>query len=338
MLAKSRKPAWKAATIVCAVLIGIFLLVGCTIAAVTASDTLVLKRAIVKAAGESPAAPPLSDLPLPSLPATNALYTPFGRFAAELVARLEHYKSLAPPGTTPGPVVPSVLTQLGTFSSDSGKFNGWLLRDANGTLWLVFRGTATKDEWEKDLQLRQVPFVTRMSTRAIRRIAYPVLMNSPLRTDTTVFPPDIGVHSGFLDIYLSLRPMILTVLHATTFSRLVVTGHSLGAAHALYATLDLSAVFPNVTFDTIVFGAPRAGNSAFAAALLALPNVNSLVLLANTCDLVTNIPLAVQPTLEAPYLPLIYTHPGAALHMFTDNRGGWIANHMINVYMDYLHS
>ena len=119
---------------------------------------------------------------------------------------------------------------------------------------------------------------------------------------------------------------------------MVITGHSLGAAHALYATLDFATLYPTVTFDTIVFGAPRAGNSAFATALLATPNLNSMVLLANTCDLVTDVPLAVQPTLVAPYRPLIYTHPGSAMHVFTDNRNSWIANHVINVYMDYLTS
>ena len=104
----------------------------------------------------------------------------------------------------------------------------------------------------------------------------------------------------------------------------------------MYATLDLSAPFPSVTVDTVVFGFPRAGNTKFADAVVDRVNVNSLVILANTCDMVPNIPLAVQPTMSPPCDPLIYTHPGSAIYNFTDNRNGWMLNHMIGVYIDYL--
>ena len=301
-----------------------------SLAIVTAHDAAVLKKAIEVAVGVGPGAPTLQDLAPPSTPTGNELDAPFARFAANLVARLEYN------GVYGGLYPPSALTQLGTFSSNSGKFNGWLLRANADQLWLVFRGTSTKDEWQKDFQMQQVPFLTRMASRAISRMAYPELMHAPMLTNTDLFGPHLGVHSGFMDIYTSMRPTILDVLSATSFTQLNITGHSMGASQALYATLDISTLFPTVVVNTVAFGCPRAGNTAFAEAVLAPPNVNSLVILANTCDMVTDVPLAVQPTLFPPYDALVYTHPGSAIHHFTDNRGGWIANHMISVYLDYL--
>jgi hypothetical protein len=323
---------WRLATIICTILLVALLVTMSSLAIVTAHDAVMLKRAVEVALGVGPGPPVVHELALPPLPPSNELHAAFARFAADLVARLEY-------NSTYGDLhAPAVLEQLGTFSSNSGKFNGWLLRarDTPTQLWLVFRGTSTKDEWVKDFQLRQVSFLTRLSSRAISRIAYPTLMHAPMRVDTGMFNPDIGVHSGFMDIYMSMRPLILSALQATNFTQLNITGHSMGAAQALYATLDLSTLFPNTRLDTVVFGCPRVGNSKFAEAVVSSPNVHSLVMVANTCDLVTNVPMAVQPTLSPPYTALVYTHPGSALHNFTDNREGWIANHMIGVYLDYL--
>ena len=327
---------WRIATIICTIILVLTLLTAASLAIVTIHESRVLKNSVEVALGSSPGVPALSQLELPALPpagAKNELVTPFARFAGELVSRLEYHKTLG--GLTP----PTVLTSLGTFSSSSGTSNGWLLSDANDVLWLVFRGTSTKDEWKKDFELQQVPFLTRMVSSAARRVSYPQLADQP-STRANFFPDDaaegIEVHSGFMSIYSNIRELLLDVLNVTTFTHMCVTGHSLGAAHALYATLDLALTFPSVTFDTVTFGCPRAGNSAFANAVATHPNVNSLVLLANTCDMVTDVPLATQPTLTPPYKTLVYTHPGSAIHNFTDNREGWIENHMMHVYLDYL--
>lgn len=325
---------WRLATVICAIFLTVLLTVTTSLAIMTARDTITLRKAVEKAVGVGSPKPAHTDLPIPSMPTSNTLHVAFARFAAELVARLENPKPVLTP--------PSAMKSLGTLSSNSGKFNGWILQPIDptsaSTLWIVFRGTSTKDEWDKDFDIHQVSFLTRMASRSVSRIAYPNLMRSPMRTETSLFNANVGVHSGFMDIYTSLRPIMLDALNATSFSRVCITGHSMGAAQALYATLDLTTLFPDVIFDTVVFGCPRVGNTAFAKAVLEPPNLNSLVILANTCDMVTDVPLAVQPILTSPYTPLVYTHPGPALHNFTDNRNGWIANHMIGVYMDYLSS
>lgn len=325
------RPRWKLATIICTVFLGALFIVLLSLSALAANDAITLKRAIVKSMGTTPSLPDILDLPVPDLPAPKTFNTAVGRYASLLVARLQYYRA----AQLSAPLVPPGLTELAKINSLAGPYNAWLLRDTNNTIWLVFRGTATRDEWEKDLQLQQVPFLTQLSLRSIRRIAYPKMITAPMNR-VNIFGSGIGVHSGFFTIYMSIRDAILAIINDNPVTRVVITGHSLGAAQALYATLDLAVTYPSTTFDTFVFGSPRVGNSEFASALVSLPNLNSLVLLANTCDLVPNVPLAVQPMLSHPYTPIIYTHPGAAMHFFTDNRHGWIPNHMINVYIDYL--
>ena len=328
----STTPRWKLGTIITIVLLVAVLVTVASLAAVTVRDTIVLKRAVEAAAGVSSGTrPPPAELALPAMPESSVLHVPFARFAADLVARLENSAATLTP--------PLTLEHLGTLSSESGKNNGWMLKTPDtDTLWLVFRGTATKNEWEKDFELRQVSFLARMMSRAAGRIAYPTLMDAPMRTNTNLFDPDIGVHAGFMDIYQSMRPLLLGILDRVDTARLCIAGHSMGAVMAQFASLDLGLTFPNLVIDTVVFGSPRAGNTTFARAMSTLTNLNSLVLLTNTCDMVGNVPLAVQPTLAAPYTALIYTHPGHAIHNFTDNRETWVANHTMGVYVDYLDS
>jgi predicted lipase len=48
-------------------------------------------------------------------------------------------------------------------------------------------------------------------------------------------------------------------------TRLIVTGHSLGAALATLAALDLKANFPQLNIILYNFGSPRVGNTDFAS-------------------------------------------------------------------------
>lgn len=69
------------------------------------------------------------------------------------------------------------------------------------------------------------------------------------------------VHWGFWRCCRSLRPAIDSWLAATPHRRLVLTGHSLGAAMAtLMAALNARA-------ELVTFGSPRVGTAAFAGSL-----------------------------------------------------------------------
>lgn len=69
------------------------------------------------------------------------------------------------------------------------------------------------------------------------------------------------VHQGFLETWSALRGPIEAWLAGVRGARLVVTGHSLGAA---MATL-MAALHPNAVL--ITFGSPRVGNRAFTEGL-----------------------------------------------------------------------
>jgi hypothetical protein len=291
----------------------------------TVCDTIVVKRAVRTAVGES-SHPATRHLPLPQTVTTGHIVNPeFARFAADLIVRL---------GPTQPPTRPNHLISVGTFSSSSGNHNGWLLQ-SDAADWIVFRGTSTRDEWDRDFEMQQTPFLSRLLTKNIRKMAYPKLSQKP-QTGDDMFPPDALVHSGFLDIYLDIRDLLLKAVALSDNTRVCVTGHSLGGALAQFATYDIATNQPNKVVDTIVFGCPRVGNPVFAQHLTQAVNVNSFVMLTNTCDLVPNLPLAVQPIVKSS-VPLIYAHPTGS-HNFTDNRGTWTKNHMMGVYIDHIES
>ncbi|KAI8874396.1 alpha/beta-hydrolase [Ramicandelaber brevisporus] len=91
----------------------------------------------------------------------------------------------------------------------------------------------------------------------------------------TSYPPNAGgskVHSGFLAAYNSvagiIRSTVQDLIKKNPGYGVVFTGHSLGGAEALIATVDnvlVSKTIPSsVPVRYFAIGAPRVGNSAFA--------------------------------------------------------------------------
>jgi len=81
--------------------------------------------------------------------------------------------------------------------------------------------------------------------------------------------PGVGVHSGFWAAYQRLKAKLLPGLSAAfakSGARAVIfTGHSLGAAMAELAALDLKLnEYPNKFFATYTQGAPRPGNAKYS--------------------------------------------------------------------------
>jgi len=78
------------------------------------------------------------------------------------------------------------------------------------------------------------------------------------------------VHLGFLTQYHQARPGLMEKLVAlnlhTRSQKVIITGHSLGAALSWLAARDIKAQFPNVDISLITFAAPGSGNAAFTAA------------------------------------------------------------------------
>ena len=80
---------------------------------------------------------------------------------------------------------------------------------------------------------------------------------------------DVKLHSGFQDTQGRTSGIVLSTvqsgLSSTNFKRVLVTGHSLGAAIAsLDAAMPRMALPDDVQVQSVVFGLPRVGNQAWA--------------------------------------------------------------------------
>ncbi|TYZ60198.1 hypothetical protein PybrP1_003520 [[Pythium] brassicae (nom. inval.)] len=83
--------------------------------------------------------------------------------------------------------------------------------------------------------------------------------------------PSVKVHQGFYWVYRSvaaqLVPLVRELVAAYPGARVLVTGHSLGAAVAAICTFELALLEKIPVAALYTFGAPRAGNAEFSAAL-----------------------------------------------------------------------
>lgn len=139
-------------------------------------------------------------------------------------------------------------------------FYGWLLRSEGGRLVLAIRGTADATEWWIDMAF------------APRR-AHPVAGR---------------VESGFWDVFSSMlldgKPITDAVRVGT---EIAVVGHSLGAAIATYASLELARAGAKVR--GVFVASPHPGDAVFCKAFG--EKVPNHVMYRNQGDLVPRVPL-----------------------------------------------
>lgn len=115
-----------------------------------------------------------------------------------------------------------------------------LVRDEKD-LFVVFRGATNLKDYFTDINILRAAF--------------------PPSKKFWWFRPH--VHKGFYDAYQSVREEIIDVVERELGGRrLVVTGHSLGAAIAIICSLDLKRTI-NTPIVMYNFGAPHIGNKAF---------------------------------------------------------------------------
>jgi hypothetical protein len=343
---------WKTTAIVLAVLLIVFILVLITVLGVAAADGRRIHKSFSYAASNNRACgrpgvqcelATSDDIGVPVLRDAKfsaAFSRHVARFCADLVARLSTHrnqqKALVPP---PG------LVQVAVLDAQPNDALGWVLVDSESAptaAWIVFRGTSSKEEWEKDFELQQMPFVVNMAGVAGSRLGeipvpkvslHPGVAHAMFRS-TTNNNEDVRLHEGFLDMYRAIRPQLIRAL--APFLKLnlpiFVTGHSLGAAVAAICTLDLSQNAGARDVRTYTFAPPRVGNPAFARALSSTPGLSAMFQLVNTADVVPAIPLAVMPNASVPEDLLIYEHAGTLMY-FTENWESWKNNHTMPIYI-----
>ena len=139
------------------------------------------------------------------------------------------------------------------------------VRIRDGLVIVTFRGTDSKRNWMNNFCFakRSVPYDN---------------------TDT-----EIRVHEGFLRTYRSVRKKIHDLIPQGA-CRVIVTGHSLGAALAVLCAVDIQYNFPHKDVQAYLFGCPRVGNKAFSKSYN--KRVFKTLRIVNGNDIVTKVPFA----------------------------------------------
>jgi len=116
--------------------------------------------------------------------------------------------------------------------SDTQSFVG-----LNGkTLYVVFRGTSSKKDAQNDVSIDKVPFIKEGEK----------------------------VHIGFLSSWNSVKEIILNLIPKyKNIDKVVVCGHSLGAAVATLCAYNISCVYEDLRVESCTIGSPRVGNKTF---------------------------------------------------------------------------
>ena len=227
---------------------------------------------------------------------TTDFDTGVARYAADLVARVSLFYSDT--GVDALRMPPSL--QLDTLLHYNDRVIGYVARSATvNVAYVVFRGTAHVEEWQRDFDYRQTAVAVADSD-------------------------DVRCHTGFVTVFESVKAELARAAAALGDRKLVITGHSLGAALATLASLHLSR---HETY-VYVFGGPRVCESVpeLAAAFWRLDN---------TTDLIPAIPLSVMPNIKDKTEPYRYAHGGKSAR-FTDNRRSLTNNHLLPVYIHAL--
>lgn len=134
--------------------------------------------------------------------------------------------------------------------SDLQGFTGTL--NNTKSIYVVFRGSSSPLNWIYDLELHQVPYNN-----------YPNC-------------EDCMVHKGFYHSALNVEKEVLFHVHSLKlkypFYKIVVTGHSYGAAVSQLIAMELIKKWRDV--EIYNFGQPRVGNTPYASFVNQLLQVN----------------------------------------------------------------
>jgi predicted lipase len=190
--------------------------------------------------------------------------------------------------------------------NDNKNYIGFILKQQNNQIWIVFRGTMDISDVLQDVKTTQSLFLNKYL-----------------------------VFTGILQIYNQFRDILLktiTTLSISTSKKIIITGHSLGAGLSVLTTFDLSNNYNTITYT---YGCPRVGNPEFVSQLTQQlkDKKSAFYRIQNSSDIITYFPLPITIRLLHPTQPFFYDHVGHLIE-FTDNRFSYENNHSIITYIE----
>lgn len=176
----------------------------------------------------------------------------------------------------------------GVYRNSSVDSQGYSGLSSTGDIVVAFRGSYNIKNWIADLDFTKV--------------SYPSCSGCE-------------VHKGFYEVYLSMCTGMLadvqTLMNANPGAKIHVTGHSLGAAVAVHAAVDMLAKISGVgALELYTFGEPRVGNPTFAAWVPTVLPQGKQFRVTHEADPVPHVPPEVFGFLHAPH-ELWYDNDGS---------------------------
>jgi predicted lipase len=178
---------------------------------------------------------------------------------------------------------------------------GFVLTAPQGHI-IAFRGTQRTAEWLENIRAQQIEATNQSRFSCIGK-----------------------VHAGFANVYSAIADATIAAAKQLDPTRpCYICGHSLGAAIATLAAMDLAIRVPKLKqqLRLYTYASPRVGDPAFAVAHSRL--VPNSYRIANAADA---FPLAPPTSFEQ----LTYAHVGQSWS-FLSQQGDIVLNHFINTY------
>jgi hypothetical protein len=198
----------------------------------------------------------------------------------------------------------------------------WITEEAGKkNLYIAFRGTHTREEWNRDFQTTQQGVVPGELKKGRPRAQNIWSGRAQIANSEAV-----RVHSGFLSLFKEFEPALAGIIEQEKPDQIFVGGHSLGAG---VATLTGLQFFNDAPLVVYAFGSPRVGNVAFARAV---DENFTLFRVSNQADVINDMPLAVMFNLNGDHQPFIYDQAGTN-QSFNLNWGSWQNNHGLPIHI-----
>jgi hypothetical protein len=238
----------------------------------------------------------------------------------------------------------------------------------NDTAFVFFKGTTTKNEWEKNFEFKETSFVASSDswasnnksmklgcgcggTGGVRHTTNSKMnknkrghVQSPFVSVANHTHNDHGfnvkgtVHSGWMDIYNQLKKKLIETLEKLppNVNKLVLSGHSLGAALATITLAD-NDIPVRYHQNTVCYAiaSPRVGDGEFTQSLE--NSGRHLHRLVNIADIVNDIPTSVILNRDDATKPFLYSHGGKSIN-FQSQRESLVQNHLLPTYMEHIKS